>query len=252
MKNFWSFMLRKDLPTDSLSTLNYTIFGLGDRSYEKFNQVAIVLNKRLENLGADLFYPVGLGDEQQDFGYETEFDPWCDELINVLLMYFPNKVKLRDEHIYEPKLKVRKSNSTPIVNIYKKQECIIEEMKLLTSSDALKQIYHLTLSHQYDYKAKVGDVALIYPKNSEDSVLQILKICNLSRDDILEIDGDEHISGIITAYDMFESHLDINGIPNRYFCSIAAKYAENEVHKEKLELFASKTRVFISEIGWKR
>ena len=244
MKKFWSFLLRKDLPNDSLSSLNYTIFGLGDRSYEKFNQVAIVLNKRLESLGADLFYPVGIGDDQQDFGYETEFDPWCEELINVLLMYFPDKVKLRDHHIHEPKLSVNKLQESLTEYKHKDKICTIEELRVLTTPDAFRQVYHLSISHNHNYIPRIGDIALIYPKNSESSVLQMLKLCNLERDDLLEIDGDEHIPRVVKAYDLFESHLDINGVPNRYFCSIAAIYTDNEIHKEKLELFASKTRVF--------
>jgi sulfite reductase alpha subunit-like flavoprotein len=245
MKKFWSFLLRKDLPNDSLSSLNYTIFGLGDRSYEKFNQVAIVLNKRLESLGADLFYPVGLGDDQQDFGYETEFDPWCEELINVLLLYFPDKVKLRDHHIHEAKLSVNKVEECLLQYKHDNNICKIEELKVLTNQDAFRQVYHLSISHNHKYIPRVGDVALIYPKNSENSVMQMLKLCDLEKDDTLRIDGYVGIPKVIRAYDLFESHLDINGVPNRYFCSIAAKYTDNEIHKEKLELFASKTRVIL-------
>ena len=40
MINFWKFLLRRSLPSDSLSTLNIAIFGLGDSSYEKFNASA--------------------------------------------------------------------------------------------------------------------------------------------------------------------------------------------------------------------
>ena len=30
MKSFWRFLLRKSLPADSLSALQYAVFGLGD------------------------------------------------------------------------------------------------------------------------------------------------------------------------------------------------------------------------------
>lgn len=33
MIKFWQFLLIKDLPTDSLKNINFTIFGLGDSNY---------------------------------------------------------------------------------------------------------------------------------------------------------------------------------------------------------------------------
>lgn len=91
-KNFWNFLMRKDLPENSLENVNYTVFGLGDSSYEKFNQCAKLLNSRLHKLSANLIHPVALGDEQHDFGFEAEFDPWVKSLIEELLCYFPEKV----------------------------------------------------------------------------------------------------------------------------------------------------------------
>ena len=52
MVNSWNFLLRDDLPPDSLADLNFTVFGLGDSSYELFNVMATKLNKRLRDLGA--------------------------------------------------------------------------------------------------------------------------------------------------------------------------------------------------------
>jgi sulfite reductase alpha subunit-like flavoprotein len=76
MKNSWKFLLRSDLPKNSLSKLNFTVFGFGDSSYTLFNAMAKKLTTRLLNLGSKLFHEIGLGDYQHDFGYEGEFDPW--------------------------------------------------------------------------------------------------------------------------------------------------------------------------------
>ncbi len=48
----WRFLLRKDLPPGSLGQLRFTVFGLGDSSYEKFNAMAKKLTQRLLDLGA--------------------------------------------------------------------------------------------------------------------------------------------------------------------------------------------------------
>ena len=70
MMESWKFLLRKDLQKDSLKSLKYTIFGLGDSSYDIFNAMARKLDQRLKQLGAVRFHKRGLGDEQHDFGYE--------------------------------------------------------------------------------------------------------------------------------------------------------------------------------------
>ena len=35
MKQFWQFLLRRNLPRDSLSRVKFTVIGLGDSSYQK-------------------------------------------------------------------------------------------------------------------------------------------------------------------------------------------------------------------------
>lgn len=59
MKLFWKFLLRKSLPSTSLSGLSYAVLGMGDSSYRKYNFVAKRLNKRLQQLGAVEILPIG-------------------------------------------------------------------------------------------------------------------------------------------------------------------------------------------------
>ena len=56
MVNSWKFLLRSDLPANSLKGLNFTVFGLGDSSYTLFNAMAKKLTQRLLNLGASMFH----------------------------------------------------------------------------------------------------------------------------------------------------------------------------------------------------
>lgn len=62
MRQTWKFLLRSDLPSNSLKNLAFTVFGLGDSSYTLFNAMAKKLTQRLLNLGSSLFHKVGLGD----------------------------------------------------------------------------------------------------------------------------------------------------------------------------------------------
>lgn len=59
MKKFWKFLLRKNLPANSLVKLKYGVLGLGDSSYPKFNFVGKRLHRRLQSLGATPLLDMG-------------------------------------------------------------------------------------------------------------------------------------------------------------------------------------------------
>lgn len=89
MKTFWRFLLRKSLPPDSLCSLKYAVLGLGDSGYEKFNFVAKRLNKRLQQLGANILIPIGLCDDQHDLGPSAVYVNWMIDLWKELLLRDP-------------------------------------------------------------------------------------------------------------------------------------------------------------------
>ena len=81
--------MRSDLPPDSLSGMKYTVFGLGDSSYSKFNVASIKLYKRVGDLGAESILARGTGDDQHRLGLYGGLLPWMDELTQTLLVLFP-------------------------------------------------------------------------------------------------------------------------------------------------------------------
>ena len=84
MQKFWRFLLRKRLPLDSLQQMHFSVFGLGDSHYQKYNVAAKKLFKRLENLGAKSIIQIGLGDDQHPGGHDAALDPWLEGLWRVL------------------------------------------------------------------------------------------------------------------------------------------------------------------------
>lgn len=89
MKLFWKFLLRENLPRDSLSGLKFGVLGLGDSSYHKFNFVAKRLVKRLSQLGGKEILPIGLCDDQHDLGASVVYFPWISDLWTTLLNLCP-------------------------------------------------------------------------------------------------------------------------------------------------------------------
>jgi len=68
MTPLWNDLLRGDLPPDTFEDMFFTVFGLGDTSYEKFCWAAKKLSRRMESLGASEFFERGEGDEQHQLG----------------------------------------------------------------------------------------------------------------------------------------------------------------------------------------
>ncbi|KAM1112537.1 hypothetical protein ACFX13_046228 [Malus domestica] len=107
MKGFWKDLLQKNLSRQWLDGLRYSVFGLGDSGYQKFNVYCFVpflyllhdcllqpvkLDRRLLDLGATPIVERGLGDDQHP--YEAALDPWMASLWNMWNKidpnYFPN------------------------------------------------------------------------------------------------------------------------------------------------------------------
>ncbi|TGO29521.1 hypothetical protein BPAE_0014g00720 [Botrytis paeoniae] len=88
-RKFWNSLLRKRLPPNCLSHVNFTTFGLGDSSYAKFNFASRKLHKRLEQLGGNEIYPRGEADEQHDEGVDGTFLSWYIDLRKKLLESYP-------------------------------------------------------------------------------------------------------------------------------------------------------------------
>lgn len=52
-----------DLIYKPFQLFSFQVFGLGNKTYEHYNKVAIYVDKRLEELGANRVFELGLGDD---------------------------------------------------------------------------------------------------------------------------------------------------------------------------------------------
>jgi sulfite reductase alpha subunit-like flavoprotein len=105
MKKSWRFLRRQDLPRKSLADVEFAVFGMGDSSYEKFNAIARMMNSRLQQLGAKELVTRGLGDDQSEYGFMTDLDPWLQTFWAAVLKKSPLPIEftVNDEpQLWEP------------------------------------------------------------------------------------------------------------------------------------------------------
>ncbi|XP_066230726.1 methionine synthase reductase isoform X1 [Saccopteryx leptura] len=76
----------KTLPVDFLAHLRYGLLGLGDSEYTYFCNGGKVIDKRLQELGAQHFYDTGHADDC--VGLELVVEPWIDGLWAALTKHF--------------------------------------------------------------------------------------------------------------------------------------------------------------------
>lgn len=112
MKKFWQFLLRRNLPSNSLQGLNFACLGLGDSSYEFYNYAAKRLRKRLLNLSAKELIPIGLCDDQHDHGPGASAIPWIELLWEKLVSLYP--IQFTQSKKFLSKWSVEECSDSPI------------------------------------------------------------------------------------------------------------------------------------------
>eukprot|EP00057_Strongylocentrotus_purpuratus_P030077 XP_780652.3 PREDICTED: NADPH-dependent diflavin oxidoreductase 1 [Strongylocentrotus purpuratus] len=271
MKKFWRFIMRKDLPGDSLNQLKFSVLGLGDSSYPKFNYVAKKLFRRLVQLGASNLIPLGLGDDQHELGPDAVIDPWLTSLWKEFLSLYPlpSGLEIIPAHVCPPaRYNVRFIESmengfmkhiadTPIVeprsSVAPSNLCPFHAKMVanerLTAPDHFQDVRLVKLDVQEsNIKYSPGDVLMIQPRNSTSSVDAFLENMNLDPDQMITISQNDPdvplppswlLPSTCSIRYLATNYLDINSIPRRSFFEMLAHHASNELEREKFQEFDS-------------
>ena len=261
MKRFWQFLLRKDLPSNSLNNISISVFGLGDSGYPLYNAAARKLYQRLLQLGANILYPRGLGDDQDELGYDQALAIWLDGLLSKLLELYPldKNLKIIPDNIpLKPPLNVeikplinKISNNTDKfeLNAYGEglskyiPKLITIKKERITSINHFQNVLHIEFdisNYPELNNRKPGDIISIHPKNNKDDVLKFLKYLKIDNpNDIIYINTTANELNYlpqngIKIFDLFTYYIDILGTPGRSFFSFLSYFALNELEKEKL------------------
>ncbi|CAL4323377.1 Sulfite reductase [NADPH] flavoprotein alpha-component [Buchnera aphidicola (Thelaxes suberi)] len=171
----YNFLKSKQAP--NLNNLTYSIFSLGDSSYEYFCQAGKDFDNILSSLGAKKL----INRIDADVDYNGLSIKWCDDIINVIKK--KNTVSLISNNNFNKKTgdnkfvqntynKMRPFTSTLIVN------------QKITGRYSKKDVRHIELNIMNSgIKYYPGDSIGIWYKNDAELILEILEILNINQNE---------------------------------------------------------------------
>ncbi|XP_033224319.1 NADPH--cytochrome P450 reductase isoform X5 [Belonocnema kinseyi] len=248
-----------------LTGLNYAVFGLGNKTYEHYNEVAIYIDHRLEQLGATRVYELGLGDD--DANIEDDFITWKDKFWPAVCDFFgiegiSEDVSIRQykltEHLDLPADRIYHGeiarlhsfkNQRPPYDAKNPYLAPVKENRELHGPKSERSCMHIEFDIEGSkMRYDTGDHLAVYPVNSSELVDKIGVKCGVDLDTVFTLTNTDeestkkHPFPCPCSYRTALTHyLDITGHPRTHILKELAEYCSDPADKEKLKLMASTT-----------
>ncbi|CAO1395159.1 unnamed protein product [Diamesa serratosioi] len=247
-----------------MTGLNYAVFGLGNKTYEHYNKVAIYVDKRLEELGGKRVYEMGLGDD--DANIEDDFITWKDKFWPSVCDFFGiestgEDVSMRQYRLLEqPEVAPERVYSGEVARLHSlnNQRPPFDAKNPYLAPIKINRELHKAggrscMHVEFDLEGskmryEAGDHLAMYPVNDTDLVDRLGKLCNADLNTIFSLintDTDsskKHPFPCPTTYRSALTHyLEITALPRTHIIKELAEYCSDEKDKEFLKLMSSTT-----------
>ncbi|XP_017770493.1 PREDICTED: NADPH--cytochrome P450 reductase [Nicrophorus vespilloides] len=245
-----------------LTGLNYAVFGLGNKTYEHYNEVAIYADKRLEELGATRVYDLGLGDD--DANIEDDFITWKDKFWPAVCEHFGIESTGEDVSVRQYRLQEFKEEIPE--RVYSGEMARLHSLinqrppydaknpflaKIIVNRELHKSGDRSCMHIEFDIEGSKmrydsGDHLAVYPVNDTELVEKIGKFTGTNLDTVFTlINTDEesskkHPFPCPCSYRTALTHyLDITMNPRTHVLKELSEYASDPAEKERLRLMSS-------------
>lgn len=282
--SLWTFLRRKDLPSDFLNHLSVSFLGLGDSSYPKFNYAIRKLHERIVNqLGAKEPYNRLEADEQclsgsnkdTGAGIETVYFEFEKRALENLLDTYPTRkvngqVVKREELPFDAYLRPASSLSIEQSDLmhpesvsFKGDESIrvgtVEQNQRITQAEHFQDVRQFIFKGAEAHEYEPGDTVSIFPCNNDESVQQFLELqphWKPVADKPLTLTGetptvDGGLVQPLTLRTLLKYHCDIMSIPRASFFmkvwTFATDMSRLERGMEQMDQQRDKLRQFGSD-----
>jgi len=246
-----------------MTGVRYTVFGLGNKTYEHYNAMGKFVDKRMEELGATRVFELGMGDD--DANIEEDFLAWKERMFPHVKEYLGLEDSGEEEkRQYELKV-LEDVNHNDIftgevarLRSYTKQRPPFDaknpylaplrvNTQLQKAGDRV--LMHLELDidgSRIRYEA--GDHVAVYPTNDPAIVERMGELLSVDLDSIISLDAidpdtaKKHPFPCPTTYRTALLHyLDITSVPKHFVLKELADFTTDPQEKERLLLMSSST-----------
>lgn len=279
---FMEFLRSPDVAfseNSTLGNLHYIALGLGNKTYEMYNETIKQLDERMQELGAHRLGSVGMCDD--DASIEEDYLAWKDPVFEQLANHMnleegntgevsdfmvtevadvadPARVYLGEHH---PRALSGVKGSHDARNPYPAP--VMRTNELFSEGIASRSCVHM----EFDIKGsgvtyQHGDHVAVWPVNPEPQVERMLAVLGLleKRDTVVNIKSlDPALAKVPfpqpTTYEaILRYYLDVNADASRQALINFLPYAPNPTAREQLERLSQDKEVFqssVSEYGYK-
>jgi NADPH-ferrihemoprotein reductase len=186
-KGLHEYLMDTAREPDEFSGVKYCVFGLGDRQYPKFCQMAVDVDETMSKLGAKRIYGLGMGDAGRSL--EEEWDTWRVDLWGAIAHALDIKLRLSGDEPAQPELTMKTfPEAKPAEYAFPRMSLGLEPtnrqpafVKLAVNQELLKNTSDRSTRHiEFDISGtslsyQAGDHLGVLPCNPDDVVEDYLK-----------------------------------------------------------------------------
>ena len=243
-----------------LTRMKYAVFGLGNKTYEHFNAMAIYVDKKLAQLGAKRIHPLGLGDD--DVNLEDDFITWKELFWQSACSEFNLELVSQDFSMRQYEQTILKYGDYNIDRVYTGEPYRLRSLKTqrppfdiknpymapvnvnrnLISNESDRWCMHIELDIKDSrIRYDAGDHVALYPKNDGNLIQRIGEILDIDLDTVFTMRAtDEDATRknpfpCPTTYKTALSYyVDITAIPRTHVLKELSDYTTDQTEKSKL------------------
>ncbi|KAJ7547661.1 hypothetical protein O6H91_08G097000 [Diphasiastrum complanatum] len=260
---FYNWFVEGEQRGDWLSELNFAVFGLGNRQYEHFNKVGLVLDDALEKQGAKRLLELGLGDD--DKCMEDDFTAWREQLwpaLDVLLRDADDIVSASTPYtaaIPQYRLKFYEDCASlvddPVYDASQPRRARVVVHRELHSSLSDRSCTHLEFDiTDTDLLYETGDHVGVFAENNPETVEVAGKLMGLPLETVFSIHDDSAdgtplpgangtlpspFPGPLTLRTALARYADMLGPPRKAVLAVLSAFASNPEEAERLRHLSS-------------
>ncbi|KAI6235641.1 NADPH--cytochrome P450 reductase [Aphelenchoides besseyi] len=183
--------------------LSYAVFGLGNKTYEHFNEVGKVFDRRLEELGAKRVFELGLGDD--DANLEEDFMRWREAFLPSLAETFGWELSQQNGSERQYKLEILEEPPANVftgeygrIGAYERQRPPFDQKNPYLSTIVVNRELHLPGSDRscrhIEFKIdntrvryEVGDHLGVFPTNDTTQVETIGSLLDIDLNTVFKL-----------------------------------------------------------------